>query len=196
MNETYSEADPYRDPSEPPVEQAPSALAGPPPAAPPSELSADSQASNGGESAPPPPELSRFEAGVPNQQYNHNGPRQHQNDGNHQGGGSRRGRRNRRGRQRSGQGGGAGGVEQHPVISGPPPVIVPDGATEGWFDSSRDAGFIRRAENSYLADPGDAYVGPHLVRQFGIRRGDLIAATTGHDHRGRVMVAEDRDDQR
>ena len=76
------------------------------------------------------------------------------------------------------------------MISGPPPVIVPDGATEGWFDSSRDAGFIRRAENSYLADTGDAYVGPHLVRQFGIRRGDLISATTGHDHRGRVMVED------
>ena len=75
-------------------------------------------------------------------------------------------------------------------MSGPPPVIVPDGATEGWFDASRDAGFIRRAANSYLADPGDAYIGPHIVRQFGIRHGDLIAATTGHDHRGRVMVAE------
>ena len=75
-------------------------------------------------------------------------------------------------------------------MSGPPPVIVPDGATEGWFDAARDAGFIRRAANSYLADPGDAYIGPHIVRQFGIRHGDLIAATTGRDHRGRVMVAE------
>ena len=145
--------------------------------------------SNGGEAAPP-PDVPRFDGAAPNQQpFNHNGPSPHQNEGNHQGGGSRRGRRNRRGRQRSGQGGGGGGVE-HPVMSGPPPVIVPDGATEGWFDSSRDAGFIRRAENSYLADSGDAYVGPHLVRQFGIRRGDLISATTGHDQRGRVMVAD------
>ena len=120
-----------------------------------------------------------------NQGGNHNGPRQHHNDGN-QGGGSRRGRRNRRGRQRSGQSGGG----ESPVTSGPPPVIVPDDTTEGWFDASRDAGFIRRAANSYLADSGDAYVGSHLIRQFGIRRGDLIMATTGRDHRGRVMAAE------
>ncbi len=123
-----------------------------------------------------------------NNNYNNNGPRQHQNDNNQQGGGSRRGRRNRRGRQRTGQPGGGGGEQQ--VMSGPPPVIVPDGATEGWFDASRDAGFIRRAENSYLADSGDAYVGPHLIRQYGIRRGDLVSATTGRDHRGRVMAAE------
>ena len=41
MNETFSEADPYRDPSEPPAEQAPSALAGPPPSAPSGEVSSD-----------------------------------------------------------------------------------------------------------------------------------------------------------
>jgi len=192
-NETYNEADPYRDPSEPPAEQTPPAtLAGPPPSAAPSgEVSGDSMPSNGGESAPP-PQAPRFDGGPTNQNnnYNNNGPRQHQNDNNQQGGGSRRGRRNRRGRQRTGQPGGSGGGGEQQVMSGPPPVIVPDGATEGWFDASRDAGFIRRAENSYLADIGDAYVGPHLIRQFGIRRGDLISATTGRDHRGRIMAAE------
>jgi transcription termination factor Rho len=60
----------------------------------------------------------------------------------------------------------------------------------GWFESSRDGGFIRRAANSYLADAGDAYVSPNLVRQYGLRRGDTIVATTGRDHRGRSAVVE------
>ena len=204
-NETFNEADPYRDPSEPSGEEAPPAtLSGPPQTEAPSGDSGpagDAVQANGGESAPP-QQAPRFDnnngnqnQGQNNQNSNHNGPR-HQNDNNNQGGGggSRRGRRNRRGRQRSGQGGGGGGggggAEQHQVMSGPPPVIVADSTTEGWFDSSRDAGFIRRAVNSYLADSGDAYVGSHLIRQYGIRRGDLIQATTGRDHRGRIMVAE------
>jgi transcription termination factor Rho len=198
-NETFNEADPYRDPSEPAAADAPpAALASPPPSeAPSGDAAGDSAPSNGGDSAPP--SQPRFDGGQQNQSqnqnhnnqnYNNNGQRQHQNDNNQQGGGSRRGRRNRRGRQRTGQGGGGNGSAEHQVMSGPPPVIVPDGATEGWFDASRDAGFIRRASNSYLADSGDAYVGSHLIRQFGIRRGDLISATTGRDHRGRNMVAE------
>ncbi len=101
--------------------------------------------------------------------------------------GGRRGRRNRRGRRRGGEQQG-GAQPQQP--SGPPPVIVPDSTTEGWFDPSREAGFIRRAQNSYLAEQGDAYVGPHLVKQYGLRRGDKIVAATGHDHRGRPTVAE------
>ncbi|MFI5232371.1 MAG: transcription termination factor Rho [Gemmatimonadales bacterium] len=200
-NETYNEADPYRDPSEPsapPDEGTPPAtFAGPPPAeGPPGESGGgDTMASNTSESSVP-PQAPRFDSGPPsqnnqtNQNYNgnsNNGPKHHQHDNNQQGG-SRRGRRNRRGRQRSGQGGGSTG--EHQVMSGPPPVIVPDGTTDGWFDASRDAGFVRRASNSYLADSGDAYVGSHLIRQYGIRRGDLITATTGRDHRGRLMVAE------
>jgi transcription termination factor Rho len=99
-----------------------------------------------------------------NQQFNGNG---------------RRSRRNRgRGRQREHQ--------QHQ----PPTPVVADSETLGWFDPSRDGGFIRRAQNSYLAEPGDAYVGPHLVRQYGLRRGDIIAASTGRDHRGRPAVVE------
>jgi transcription termination factor Rho len=58
------------------------------------------------------------------------------------------------------------------------------------LDPARDAGFVRRPASSYLAETGDAYVGPHLIQRFGLRRGDLIAASTGHDQRGRVIVAE------
>ena len=41
--------------------------------------------------------------------------------------------------------------------------IVPDGETTGWYDPQRDGGFIRRAANSYLTDPGDAYVQPNMA---------------------------------
>jgi len=68
--------------------------------------------------------------------------------------------------------------------------IVPDGEATGWYDPQRDGGFIRRAANSYLTDPGDAYVQPNMARQYGLRRGDAIFATTGRDHRGRIVVAE------
>ena len=68
--------------------------------------------------------------------------------------------------------------------------IVPDGETTGWYDPQREGGFIRRAANSYLSDPGDAYVPPNPGRQYGLRRGDALLATTGRDHRGRVVVAE------
>jgi transcription termination factor Rho len=68
--------------------------------------------------------------------------------------------------------------------------IIPDGETTGWYDPQREGGFIRRAANSYLTDPGDAYVPPNLGRQYGLRRGDALLATTGRDHRGRVVVAE------
>ncbi len=68
--------------------------------------------------------------------------------------------------------------------------VVADSETIGWFDSSRDGGFIRRASNSYLADNGDAWVSPHVIRQFSVRRGDLVTATTGRDHRHRNVVVE------
>ena len=100
-----------------------------------------------------------------NQQFNGNG---------------RRNRRNRgRGRQRE---------NQHPQQ--PVAPLVADSETLGWFDASRDGGFIRRAQNSYLAEQGDAYVTPNLVRQYGLRRGDTIVASTGRDHRGRPAVVE------
>jgi transcription termination factor Rho len=68
--------------------------------------------------------------------------------------------------------------------------IIPDGETTGWYDPQREGGFVRRAANSYLTDPGDAYLPPNLARQYGLRRGDAVLATTGRDHRGRVVVAE------
>ena len=102
----------------------------------------------------------------------------------------RRGRRNRgRGRREPGQ----GPTAERPVSGGAPPapvVLVPTGETVGWFDPSRDGGFIRRALGSYLADTGDAYGPPHLVREFTLRKSDEIRGTTGRDQRGRIALIE------
>ena len=68
--------------------------------------------------------------------------------------------------------------------------VIPDSETIGWYDPQRDGGFIRRAANSYLAEPGDAYVSMQVARQYMLRRGDGVRATTGHDHRSRVVVVE------
>ncbi|NUQ19906.1 MAG: transcription termination factor Rho [Gemmatimonadaceae bacterium] len=100
-------------------------------------------------------------------------------DGNREGG--RRGRRNR------GRGPRRGGEQQE---RGPAMPVVADGETKGWFDQGRDGGYIRRASGSYLAEPGDAFVPMQMMRQIGLRRGDLIEATTGRDQRGRTVVAE------
>jgi transcription termination factor Rho len=69
-------------------------------------------------------------------------------------------------------------------------VVTPEGAVTGWFDASRDGGFIRRAENSYLPDPTDPFVPPALVRQGQLRRGDKIEAQYGRDNRGRYVLTE------
>ena len=102
--------------------------------------------------------------------------------GNRDGGnrdGGRRGRRNRgRGQRREQQ-------DRGPAIA-----VVADGETTGWFDIGRDGGYVRRATASYLAEPGDAFVPMHLMRQLGLRRGDKIDATTGRDQRGRTVVAD------
>ncbi len=68
--------------------------------------------------------------------------------------------------------------------------VIPDGETTGWFDPQREGGFVRRAANSYLAEAGDAYVHTQVARQFMLRRGDLVLATTGHDHRNRIVVVD------
>ena len=107
-----------------------------------------------------------------------------------QGQNGRRGRRNRgRGRREPGQ-----GPVERPVANGgapPAPVaLVPTGETTGWFDPARDGGFVRRALGSYLADAGDAYVPPHLVRQYVLRKSDEVTATTGRDPRGRTALIE------
>ena len=102
----------------------------------------------------------------------------------------RRGRRNRgRGRREPGQ----STTGERPIQGGAPPapiVLVPTGETVGWFDPSRDGGFIRRAQASYLADAGDAYVPPHLVRQHALRKSDEVRGTTGKDQRGRTALIE------
>ncbi|HEX2778829.1 MAG TPA: transcription termination factor Rho [Gemmatimonadaceae bacterium] len=110
---------------------------------------------------------------------NRDGNFQGNRDGNREGG--RRGRRNRgRGQRRAGE-------QQE---RGPAVPIVADGETTGWFDQGRDGGYIRRAGGSYLAEPGDAFVPMQMMRQIGLRRGDLLEATTGRDQRGRTVVAE------
>lgn len=93
------------------------------------------------------------------------------------------GRRGRRGRPR-----GAPRPEHQaqPALPG----IVADGTTAGWFDASREGGFIRGAAASYLPQTGDPFVPPNLVRQFSLRRGDEVQASVGRDHRGRTTVAE------
>jgi transcription termination factor Rho len=68
--------------------------------------------------------------------------------------------------------------------------LVPTGETKGWFDPARDGGFIRQPQSSYLVDSSDAYVAPHLVRQFALRKSDEIAGTTGRDPRGRTALIE------
>ena len=99
----------------------------------------------------------------------------------------RNGRRHRRGRGRGGP-----RREHQPQQPQQPVQITATGEIRGWYDPARDAGFIRRATNSYLAEPGDAYVPPHLVRQFQIRRADLVDASIGFDQRGRPTVVEIR----
>ncbi|HRN53188.1 MAG TPA: transcription termination factor Rho [Gemmatimonadaceae bacterium] len=138
-----------------------------------------------------------------NRPWQDRGDRGDRGDRNERGGRGRRGRRQRgRGRRGDrndrGERGDRNNGEQRPngnhgdreYNNAPPVILVVDGEATGWFDQSREAGFIRRAEYSYLADPGDAWVPPQLVRQFGIRRGDLIVAKTGRDSRGRIAVAE------
>ncbi|MEO8908837.1 MAG: transcription termination factor Rho [Gemmatimonadaceae bacterium] len=107
----------------------------------------------------------------------------------------RRGRNQRgRGRQRQPQGQGQGQNAPRPDQGqrdrAPVAPVVPDGETTGWFDPQREGGFIRRAANSYLAEQGDAYVSTNVMRQYTLRRGDQILATTGHDHRNRIVVVD------
>ena len=94
------------------------------------------------------------------------------------------GRRGRRGRTR----GGPRPDNGTPNVA--TAIVTADGTIEGWFDAARDGGFVRRAAESYLPMPGDPFVPTHLVRQFALRRGDAVEATTGRDHRGRNVVVE------
>ena len=163
--------------------------AAPPPPPPPAAAPASETASEPRDQEQRPPREFREQDQRPREQREHRDHRHHHRDQRGENGGrpqnqqfngnGRRNRRNRgRGRQRE--------HHQHQ----PPTPVVADSETLGWFDASRDGGFIRRAANSYLAEAGDAYVAPNLVRQYGLRRGDTIAASTGRDHRGRSAVVD------
>jgi transcription termination factor Rho len=118
------------------------------------------------------------------QQQRHPGERDHRHNG-------RRGRNQRgRGRQRQQQGQQPNAPRNDQASRAPAAPVVPDGETTGWFDPQREGGFIRRAANSYLAEPGDAYVPTNVMRQYMLRRGDQVLATTGHDHRNRIVVVD------
>mgnify|MGYP003866833529 FL=1 len=65
-----------------------------------------------------------------------------------------------------------------------------EGTVTGWFDASRDGGFLRRPINSYLPDPGDPFISPALVRLHQLRRGDKLEVSYGRDPRGRHVVIE------
>jgi transcription termination factor Rho len=149
-------------------------------AAPPPSTPASDAESASGNAAPPggPVPGGAPQAGGPA------GPREPRENG-------RRGRRNRgRGRQQGGAPAGGPGPERPPQGPPAPVQIIPTGETKGWFDPARDGGFIRRPGSSYLADSGDAYVPPQLVRQYSLRKSDEIAATTGRDPRGRTVLIE------
>ena len=104
----------------------------------------------------------------------------------------RRHRRNRgRGRGRDNRGDNREPREAREPQAAPGPVVLtPIGDQTGWFDPQRDGGFVRRAEASYLAEAGDAYVPPQVVRQFGLRKADTLETVVGRDQRGRLVVME------
>jgi transcription termination factor Rho len=188
------EDNPYREgpteSAEAPVERAPRAIETAPPVAPPPSF----EPVSGGEGPPaagtpattappsvPAPRPDAALTGPANGSREVAGFQERQN--------GRRGRRNRgRGRREPGSAPIGGERPQGGPIA--PVPLVPTGETTGWFDPARDGGFIRRAQGSYLADAGDAYVPPQLVRQYGLRKSDLIAGTTGRDPRGRTALIE------
>jgi transcription termination factor Rho len=111
----------------------------------------------------------------PQQQHQQHQQRPHQNNG-QQSGGRRSNRRNRQ--------------QAEAAPRGPVGPIVVEGETSGLFDPQRDAGYLRNSAHSYLADANDPFVPTQLVRQAGLRRGDLVTATVGRDQRGRLTLAE------
>ncbi len=111
-------------------------------------------------------------------------------------------RNGRRGRNRFRRGGGGGGGGGGGPVGGgaerpdagfdraPQTPVAVEGTMSGWFDASRDGGFLRRPVNSYLPDPADPFIPPALVRLHQLRRGDKLDVTYGRDHRGRNVVVE------
>jgi transcription termination factor Rho len=209
--ESYGDADPYLEPMDPSTPtpdaaQIPDArdnmtspaLPSPAPAPAP-ESSAQSTPDTASTPAPTPPVTNGSGGGQQQQQQynqqmgghpNHReGNQQQRHPGDRDRHNGRRGR-NQRGRGRQRQPQQQGGPRGEPQQRGPVAPVVPDSETTGWYDPQREGGFVRRAANSYLAEPGDAYVSPQIMRQYMLRRGDQIFATTGHDHRNRVVVVD------
>ena len=120
------------------------------------------------------------------------GSRQERFEAQDRGGFRRNGRRGRNRFRRGGETAGNGGNEGAPLPApgAPSAPIGVEGTMSGWFDPSRDGGFLRRAVNSYLPDPTDPFVPPALVRLHQLRRGDRLDVTYGRDHRGRYLVVE------
>ena len=188
--ETTAEADPYRDASD--AAESPRADSAPAPAS-----------DSGSDGAGAPDTSERGDNGDSREKPQGGRGSQDRGDRGDRGDRPERNGRGRRGRRQRGRGRGPDTREplhnrgnreprepREARDQGPPVIAVVDGETNGWFDPSRDAGFIRRAENSYLTDPDDAWVPPHLVKEFGLRRGDNLVARTGKDQRGRTAVAE------
>jgi transcription termination factor Rho len=109
--------------------------------------------------------------------------RQQQQQPQHHANGQQRdgGRRNRRNRHQQ---------PQDNAPRGPVGPIVVEGEASGLFDPARDAGYLRSPNNSYLAEPNDPFVPTNVMRQAGLRRGDLVTATVGRDQRNRLTVAD------
>lgn len=110
-------------------------------------------------------------------------------------GDSRRNTRRGRGKPRRGPHSGGESTARHDrgERGGPGNIAIPEtvaGAATGWFDPARDAGYLRRAELSYLPDPSDTIIPPQLVRDFQLRRGDLIEVSYGYDQRDRAIAIE------
>ncbi len=51
--------------------------------------------------------------------------------------------------------------------------------------TDRGTAFLRRRESAYAPADGDLFVPPHLVKQFGLRTGDLITGEGGRGGKGR-----------
>ncbi len=98
---------------------------------------------------------------------------------------SNNGRRSRRNR-------GRGGPRREAAPQAPAVALVVETEVTGWFQATRDGGYIRRAASSYLPEPGDAFVPTHVVKQLGLRPGDEVHAGVGRDTRGRVSIVEAR----
>lgn len=197
--DTTAEVDPYRDASDSADSPAATVNESSPDRHVSASDAADSGADAGAESGDRSDNGSSADSAQGSRNPHDRGDRGDRND---RGGRPERNGRGRRGRRQRGRGRGGdnrgdnrgdrGGNREsrEPRDQGPPVILVVDGETEGWFDPARDAGFIRRPENSYLAEQDDAWVSTQLVREFGLRRGDRIVARTGRDHRGRNSVAE------